>query len=182
MLKLIENLYQIFLEALADLEFQLTQSDSSQQQYWRKKYLQHMQIEFEKNLRFGENVYIRNKGNLFLGNRCCIGSFARIWNYAPIRIGDDFIAARGLNLNSATHDPITLQPQGLEINIGSRVWCGINVTIIAGVTIGDDVVIGAGSVVVKDIPSRCIAAGVPASKIREISREDLDLYTVFPTS
>ena len=57
------------------------------------------------------------------------------------------------------------------MKIGNRVWCGVNVTILGGVTIGDDVVLGAGSVVVKDIPANCIAVGVPAQKIRDLNRE-----------
>jgi len=50
--------------------------------------------------------------------------------------------------------------------IGDRVWVGANVTILKGVTIGDDAVIGAGSVVTKDIPSRAIAVGSPAKVLR----------------
>lgn len=138
-----------------------------------------MNIQFGNKFYAGQNIYIKNKGNLKFGNRCTLGSFARIWNYAPIKIGDDFMAAGGLTLNSGTHDPITLEPKTIEINIGNRVWCAMNVTIIAGVSIGDDVVIGAGSVVVKDIPSRCVVAGVPAKKIRDIDRTNIDLYNPF---
>jgi acetyltransferase-like isoleucine patch superfamily enzyme len=50
--------------------------------------------------------------------------------------------------------------------IGDRVWIGANVTILKGVTIGDDAVIGAGSVVTKDIPPQAIAVGNPAKVIR----------------
>ena len=52
------------------------------------------------------------------------------------------------------------------IVLGKRVWIGSNSTILQGVTIGDNAVIGAGSVVTKDIPAGCIAAGVPARIIR----------------
>jgi maltose O-acetyltransferase len=82
-------------------------------------------------------------------------------------------------LNSATHDPVTLAPQGIEIKIGKKVWCGTNVTILAGVTIGSNVVIGAGSVVINDIPSNCIAAGVPAKKIRDLHRQDIQCWNPF---
>jgi acetyltransferase-like isoleucine patch superfamily enzyme len=129
-----------------------------------------MDVRHGRQTTFGIGVHIRNRGNLSLGERCGIGSFARIWNYAPITIGDDFLAAGGLTLNSSTHDPVTLEPQGMPIDIGHRVWCGVNVTILAGVTIGDDTVIGAGSVVVNDIPSNCIAAGVPARKLKDLDR------------
>jgi maltose O-acetyltransferase len=76
-----------------------------------------------------------------------------------------------LHLDSGTHDPETLEPKLLPIKIGNRVWCGINVTVIASVSIGDDVVIGAGSVVCKDIPSNSIAVGVPAKVVKPLNRQ-----------
>ncbi len=178
-MELVFNLKKVFLEYCSDLEFKLASTKIESLKYWRANYLKHMQVEWKDKFHFGHNIYIKNRGNLFLGDRCCIGSFSRIWNYAPITIGDDFLAAGGLTLNSATHDPITLEPKGLEIKIGSRVWCGLNVTIVAGVTIGDDVVLGAGSVVVKDIPSGCIAVGVPAKPIKKLAREGINTFTPF---
>ena len=53
-------------------------------------------------------------------------------------------------------------------------WCGVNVTILAGVTIGDDVVIGAGSVVTGDIPENSVAAGVPARVLRPLDRSGVE--------
>jgi acetyltransferase-like isoleucine patch superfamily enzyme len=50
--------------------------------------------------------------------------------------------------------------------IGDRVWIGANVTILKGVTIGNDAVVGAGSVVTKDIPAKAIAVGNPAKVIK----------------
>lgn len=58
------------------------------------------------------------------------------------------------------------------INIGNDVWIASNVTVCAGVSIGDGAVIGAGSVVTKDVPAYTIAAGVPCRVIRKISEED----------
>lgn len=54
------------------------------------------------------------------------------------------------------------------INVGNNVWFGGNVTVLAGVTIGDNTVIGAGSVVTKDIPSNVVAVGNPCKIIRKI--------------
>jgi len=53
------------------------------------------------------------------------------------------------------------------VKIGDRCWIGSNTIILPGVTIGDNVVVGAGSVVTKDIPSDVIVAGSPAKIIRE---------------
>jgi acetyltransferase-like isoleucine patch superfamily enzyme len=172
---IIFNLQKLLCSHLANLEFELTNFNGGEQ-FFRKKHFQLMGVKFNSKFYFGKYIDIRNKGNLSLGERCCIGSYSRIWNYAPITIADDFLTAGCLTLNSATHDPITLEPKGMPIQIGSRVWCGINVTIIGGVTIGDDVVIGAGSVVVKDIPSQCIAVGVPAKKIKDLDRQNIELW------
>ncbi|MOA04030.1 Galactoside O-acetyltransferase [compost metagenome] len=58
------------------------------------------------------------------------------------------------------------------ITVENNVWLGGNVTVLPGVTIGHDTVIGAGSVVTKDIPPGVIAVGVPCNVIRPITEED----------
>ena len=55
-------------------------------------------------------------------------------------------------------------------------WIGANVTVLPGVTIGDDTVIGAGSVVTKDIPAGVIAVGNPCRVMRKITEEDKKKY------
>ena len=58
------------------------------------------------------------------------------------------------------------------VNIGKNVWIGSNSTICPGVTIGDNAVIGAGSVVTKDVPENMVAVGVPAKVIKSIFEEE----------
>lgn len=53
-----------------------------------------------------------------------------------------------------------------DVTIGNAVWIGINVVVAPGVTIGDDAVVGANSVVMRDVPSQTIVGGVPARLIR----------------
>ena len=69
-----------------------------------------------------------------------------------------------------------IRNQGLEfaypITVGNNVWIGACVQVMPGVTIGDHVVIGGGSVVVKDIPSNSVAVGNPCHVIREITDKD----------
>ena len=103
----------------------------------------------------------------------------QIVNHAPIAIGEDFLGASDLVLNSGLHDPLTLQPRGGPITIGDRVWTGIRVTILGGVHVGSDVVIGAGSLVTKDIPSGSVAAGVPARVIRKLDRTGIKVWSSF---
>lgn len=72
---------------------------------------------------------------------------------------------------------VTQRNRGLEyaypIIIGNNVWIGGNVTFMPGVTVGDNVVVGAGSVVTKDIPSGTVAAGVPCKIIRKVADREL---------
>jgi acetyltransferase-like isoleucine patch superfamily enzyme len=119
----------------------------------------------------GSGTRVFGARRLTLGARVAIGENSHIVCHAPITIGDDFLSAPGLYLNSGGHDPSTLRSFAAPITIGRRVWCGARVTVCAGVEIGDDVVIGAGAVVVKSIPPRSIAAGVPARVIGPLERK-----------
>ena len=123
---------------------------------------------------FGKNFYsyypfyLFGRGNLTIGDYCSFGEFTKIWNFEKVIIGDDFMAAAGLTILTGGHDPDTMIPISKKVIIGNRVWCGANVTIMPGVTIGNDVVIGAGSLVTKDVPNETIVAGVPSKIIRNI--------------
>ena len=98
-----------------------------------------------------------------------------------IEIGDNTLIGPNVTLVTASHpaSPI-LRKDGYQYNksvkIGKRVWLGANVTVLPGVTIGDNSIIGAGSVVTKDIPSDVIAFGVPAKVYRKITIEDEKYY------
>ena len=65
---------------------------------------------------------------------------------------------------------------GIEVTIGDNVWIGGNTVILPGVHIGSNTVIGAGSVVTKDIPDWVVAAGNPCKVIRQITEEDKRYY------
>lgn len=62
------------------------------------------------------------------------------------------------------------------MRIGDNVWLGAGVQVNPGVTIGDNTIIGSGSVITKDIPANVIAAGVPCKVIREITEMDRTGY------
>ena len=138
--------------------------------FFREIQLKALKCNHGKKYYIGRGFWIHNGKNLTFGNRCSLGEFCRILDHGPINIGDDFITATGLQINSGTHDLRTMEPSSVEINIGNRVWCGANVTIVAGATIGDDVVLGAGSLVKSNIPANVFAAGVPAKVIKPINR------------
>lgn len=167
---MLKNLLTWLWGRIADLEFLVCAG--SRRSLARHLHLKSLKVSWQEPIRIGHGLYIKSRGNIKLGKRCALGSFTRIWNYNPVEIGDDFIGAGCLVINTATHDPLTLESKGAPVRIGNRVWCGQNVTILSGVTIGDDVVIGAGSVVISDIPPNCIAAGVPARPLKALNRNE----------
>lgn len=90
---------------------------------------------------------------------------------ARVTFGDNVFVAPNCGFYTAGH-PVdaALRRQGIEyarpIRVGHDVWIGAGVHVMPGVTIGDNVVIGGGSVVVRDIPSNCVAVGNPCRPIR----------------
>jgi maltose O-acetyltransferase len=141
---------------------------------WRRRELTDLRATFGRSLSIRRHFDVARRGGLVLGERAAFGDYTQLANYARIEIGDDFLSAGNLIINTGSHDPRTLTPSAAPVKIGHRVWCGIGVTILAGVTIGDDVVIGAGAVVTADIPSNSVAAGVPAKVLRPLDRSGVE--------
>ncbi len=112
---------------------------------------------------YGYNIKL---GDNFYSNHHCT-----ILDAAPVTIGNDVLFGPNTTLSTATH-PLHYEQRkaGLEyakpITIGNNVWLGANVTVLPGVTIGDNCVIGAGSVVTRDIPANSVAVGVPCRVIK----------------
>lgn len=98
-----------------------------------------------------------------------------------IYVGDCTMFGPCVTIATAGH-PICpeLREKGLQYNmpvhIGKNCWIGANAVILPGITIGDNVVIGAGSVVTKDIPSNVVAVGNPCRVLREVSEHDREYY------
>ena len=118
---------------------------------------------------YGNNTYV---GNDFYANFDCI-----FLDVAEIHIGNHVMFGPKVSLLTATH-PIAASARrtGLElahpITIENDVWIGGNTTVLPGVTIGEGTIIGAGSVVTKDIPAGVIAVGNPCRILRKITEED----------
>ena len=96
-----------------------------------------------------------------------------ILDEAPVTIGDDCFVGPNVSIYTACHstDPVernTRQEWAKPVTIGNNVWIGGSVTILPGVSIGDNVSIGAGSVVVNNIPSNTIAVGNPCKVIKQL--------------
>jgi len=104
--------------------------------------------------------------NIHVGKRFFANFGFTVLDEAPVTIGDDAFIGPHVSIYTACHstNPVERNSRkewALPVKIGNNCWIGGNVTILPGVTIGDNVTIGAGSVVVSDIPSNVMAAGNP---------------------
>jgi maltose O-acetyltransferase len=119
-----------------------------------------------------QHCYIGSGTGLRIGHRSQLGHNARIDQH--VHIGDDVVMGPDIVIMTNAHafeDPdIPINQQGhlgnRPVTIGNDVWIGTRVIIMPGVTIGDHAVIGAGSVVTKNIPAYGIVAGNPARVLR----------------
>ncbi len=104
-----------------------------------------------------------------------------VLDVGKVRIGENVQIAPNVSIYTAGH-PIHPESRnsgyeyGIDISIGDNCWIGGNTCIMPGVAIGKNVVIGAGSVVTKDIPDDVIAVGNPCKVVRKITEADRDYY------
>lgn len=130
-----------------------------------------IRVEYGTNVSFGKNFYM---------NYDCI-----LLDVAKISIGDNVMFGTRVMVITPMHPMLGEErimqdfPDGFHdieyskpVTIGSNVWLASGVIVCPGVTIGDNAVIGAGSVVTRDIPSNCFAVGVPCKVIRELGESD----------
>ncbi|MCY4725675.1 sugar O-acetyltransferase [Nocardioides sp. STR2] len=128
---------------------------------------------------FGEHSELRPPLHCDYGYQTTIGARTFVnWgvtllDVAAITIGDDVQIGPHVQLLTATH-PLEPQPRrdkweaAQPITIGDNVWLGGGVIVCPGVTIGADTVVGAGSVVTRDLPAGVVAVGSPARVVREL--------------
>ncbi|MDO8773255.1 MAG: acyltransferase [Burkholderiaceae bacterium] len=123
------------------------------------------------------NPTITLRPELRIGDGCYIGRFGTLACINRVTIGRDVMISDRVFIGDATHGfartDLPIRDQYLtskgSVEIGDGTWIGIGVSIMANVKIGRNCVIGAGSVVVSDIPDFCIAVGAPAKIVRRIN-------------
>ncbi len=127
------------------------------------------------NLAVFDGCYLRNLGRARIGSNVSIHPLCYIDAIGGLTIGSDVSIAHGTSIMTFEHDfsrgdvptrdlPLVAAP----VTIGNDTWIGAGCRILAGVTVGEHVVLGAGSVVTRDIPSHSLAVGAPARVIKRI--------------
>lgn len=139
----------------------------------------------------GELLTFGHGGQISIGEYCYVGEHCHIWSARNILIGNRVLIAHNVNIfDNATHPlgaderhrqfksiisgkhPSKLDLLEEPVTISDDVWVGCMSIILKGVTIGQGAVIGAGSVVTKDVPPYTVVAGNPAGVIREIPPDE----------
>lgn len=119
-----------------------------------------------KNCFFNFNITVQDDAEVTIGDNCNFGPNVTIVTPVHPMLPDErreMLSADGVKRHLCYAKPV---------HIGNDCWFGANVVVCPGVTIGDNCVIGAGSVVVKDIPANTFAAGNPCRVIRELTEAD----------
>lgn len=127
---------------------------------------ENIQIESGFKCDYGSNIHV---GDFFYANFDCV-----ILDVCEVRIGAHCFMAPGVHIYAATHPIDAVERNawveyGKPVTIGDSVWIGGRAVINPGVTIGNNVVIASGAVVVKDVPSNVVVGGNPARIIKHLA-------------
>ena len=140
----------------------------------------------------GELFVFAHAGSIQMGDFCYLGENSKIWSSNSIKIGDHVLISHGVNIHDTNGHPIAIDKRtahAIEIFtrghpndkvdiaddpvvIKNGAWIGFNSIILKGVTIGEGAIVGAGSVVTKDVSPWTIVGGNPAKIIREIPEDE----------
>lgn len=138
----------------------------------------------------GDNVVIDDScmitpiedGVIDIKSNCHIGRFCHITALKRITLGENCLLGQHVTITDNSHGDITFEAMSTppnqrpitsrgEITIGKNVWIGENAVILQDITIGDGCIIGAGSIVTKDIPAYSVAVGNPARVIKQLENK-----------
>ena len=139
----------------------------------------------------GELLTFGHGGKITIGDYCYVGEQSNIWSALSIEIGDRVLIAHNVNIFDNLTHPINPKarheqfkqiitsghPKHIDLSEGAvvlsnDVWIGCMSLVLKGVTIGEGAIVGAGSVVTKDVPPYTIVTGNPARIVREIPQQD----------
>ena len=135
---------------------------------WRRFWLRQFGATMQKTSYVKNTTKVRHPWLLTMGHHSCLAENVEVYNLGPIVIGDHSVVSQHTYLCAGTHDftrwsmPLVTAP----ITIGENAWLGADVFVGPGVTVGELCVVGARSVVVKDLPARQVCAGNPCRPLR----------------
>lgn len=148
----------------------------------KRTLLQQILGRIEENVSIDTPFYCNHGKKIFVGNDVCIGMNCTFVDDTSIRIGNRVMIASNVQIYTASH-PVLPQERlidnwkdksstffrtyALEVIIEDNAWIGGGTVILPGVTIGENTVVGAGSVVTRSIPANCVAVGNPCKVIRK---------------
>lgn len=181
--------YRLLIKKIANLitplEIYLNFSDTAKWSKWERKnkLLRLSKINIGKNVVIdrGFESLIGKEETLFIGDFVAIGHNMKIYNFGKVYIDSYSTIAAEVTMNNGWHDSVSLEPDAGIITIGKGCWIGHRASIVGKVTIGNNAIIGAGALVINDIPNNAIAVGVPAKviKIREVSEKTWHYGDIF---
>ena len=135
----------------------------------------------------GELLIYKHGGEIAIGEYCFIGENTRIWSAKGIKIGDRVLISYNVSIHDSNDHPIdselrsehfkeilfrghvaSIDLNEKEIKIEDDAWIGFNATILKGVTVGKGAIVGASSVVTKDVPPYTVVAGNPARIVKTL--------------
>ncbi|MEE9355425.1 MAG: acyltransferase [Methylococcaceae bacterium] len=127
-------------------------------------------IKMGKDGLLADNVYLRAgaDGYIHIGDDCAINSYAKIFGHGGVTIGNNSQVGPSALITTTSHDIRNdMKAEFKKVTIKDWAWVGANATILPGITVGHYAVVGAGSIVTKDVPDFAIVVGNPAKVIGE---------------
>lgn len=144
----------------------------------------HVSMFIGKNTRIRRNCYLSaTHGKVKIGSFSLLAHNCWVGGHGETEIGENTLIGPGVVIVSSNHNLGTTHFPAMDapeiagkIRIGSNSWIGANSTVVPGVTIGSSCLVAGGSVVTRDVPDGYMAAGNPASIIREVLPDEDNLY------
>jgi len=160
---------------VSTLFFKLTRKFEKLDNAAYMNYIKH-NYQIHKSVHFWKDTYIYGAGKIFIDEGTYLGRNTFITSFpseAIIKIGKRCMISHNVHIRTSAYDEKTLSMENRghkfdNIEIGDFVWIGVNVYIKGGVKIGNNVIIGANSLVTKSFPDNVVIGGSPAKILREI--------------
>lgn len=122
-----------------------------------------------------DQVMLYAKGKIRIGENFGVNRYSRIVSHDNITIGDNVTLGQMVSILDHDHQYLMEEAQlrldgyvTAPVQIGNNIWIGDKCTILKGVSIGDNVVVGANTLVHKDVPSNCVIGGVPFKILKRL--------------